>query len=81
MTNAGGIANFHAANNSVSFKFKQKITGVTGNNGSKNVAIKKYLSNFWKNLEVSLINCEINLILTWYDKSVLYNDTKKQHFQ
>ena len=25
----------------------------------------KYLSNFWKALEMSLINCEINLILTW----------------
>ena len=25
----------------------------------------KYLSNFWKTLEMALINCEINLILTW----------------
>ena len=25
----------------------------------------KYLSNFWKALEMWLINCEINLILTW----------------
>ena len=25
----------------------------------------KYLSNFWKTLEMSLINYEINLILTW----------------
>ena len=25
----------------------------------------KYLSNFWRTLEISLINCEINLILTW----------------
>ena len=25
----------------------------------------KYLSNFWRTLEMSLINCEINLILTW----------------
>ena len=27
LTNAGDIANFHAANNSASFQFKQKITG------------------------------------------------------
>ena len=25
----------------------------------------KYLNNFWKTLEMSLINCEINLTLTW----------------
>ena len=35
---------------------------------SKNVKIAvalKYLSDFWKTLETPLINCEINLILTW----------------
>ena len=25
----------------------------------------KYLSNFWRTLEMSLINCEVDLILTW----------------
>ena len=25
----------------------------------------KYLSNAWRTLEIPLINCEINLILTW----------------
>ena len=25
----------------------------------------KYLSNFWRTLEIYLTNCEINLILTW----------------
>ena len=25
----------------------------------------KFLSNFWKAFEMSLINCELNLILTW----------------
>ena len=24
-----------------------------------------YLSNFWRTLEIPLINCKINLILTW----------------
>ena len=44
------------------------MTGKTGNNGTKNVEIMvplKYLSNFWRTLEISLINCEINLLLTW----------------
>ena len=36
----------------------------------------KYLSNFWRTLEMPLINCEINLILTWFGTCVLYNDTK-----
>ena len=25
----------------------------------------KYLSNFWRTLDMPLINCDINLILTW----------------
>ena len=25
----------------------------------------KYLSNFWRTLEMPLINCKVNLILTW----------------
>ena len=31
----------------------------------------KYLSNFWKTLEMPLINCEINLILTWSTNYVI----------
>ena len=55
-------------NNSNSFKFKQKITGKTTINGTKDVEIMvplKYLSNFWRTSEIPLINCEISLMLTW----------------
>ena len=31
----------------------------------------KYLSNFWTTLEMPLINCEIELILTWSRNSVI----------
>ena len=31
----------------------------------------KYLSNFWRTLDVLLINCEINLILSWSENCVL----------
>ena len=31
----------------------------------------KYLSNFWRALEMPLINCEINLILTWSANCVI----------
>ena len=52
-----------------SFKSKKKITGKTrSNDNKKDVEIMvplKYLSNFWRTLEMPLINCEVNLILTW----------------
>ena len=44
------------------------MTVQTGNGGTKSVEIMvplKYLNNFWKTLEMPLIKCEINLILTW----------------
>ena len=53
---------------SESFKSKVKIAGKTPNNGNtKDVEIivpLKYLSNFWRTLEMPLINCEVNLVLT-----------------
>ena len=48
-----------------SFKYKQNITNQTGNNGTKDIQTivpLKYLSNFWGTLEMSLINCEINIL-------------------
>ena len=57
-----------------SFNFKVKFTGQTGNNGTKDVEIivpLKYLSKFWRTLEMPLINCEVNLILTWSSTCVL----------
>ena len=60
---------------SESFKFKKKITGKTPNDDNKkDVEIMvplKYLSNFWKILEIPLINCEVNLILTWSSTCVI----------
>ena len=31
----------------------------------------KYLSNFWKTLDIPLINCDVSLILTWSENCVL----------
>ena len=62
---------------SESFRSKVKITGKTPNDGNtKNVEIivpLKYLSNFWRTLEMPLINCEVNLILTWSKDCVITN--------
>ena len=35
----------------------------------------KYLSNFWRTLEMPLINCETHLILTWSSTCVITNST------
>ena len=48
---------------SESFKAKIKITGKTPNNGNENdveiMVPLKYLSNFWRTIEMSLINCKL----------------------
>ena len=39
----------------------------------------KYLSNFWRTLEIPLINCEVELILSWSANCVIiYTDTANQ---
>ena len=30
-----------------------------------------YLSNFWRSLEMPLINCKIELLLKWYENFIL----------
>ena len=41
----------------------------------------KYLSNFWRTLEIPLINCEVNLILTWSVTCVITNSTGTGTFE
>ena len=58
----GDIVDFNGANATDSFNFKTEITGQTNNDGIINVEIMvplKYLSNFWRTLEMPLINCEL----------------------
>ena len=51
--------------------------GVTHNNLTKNdvkiVVPLKYLSNFWRSLNIPLVNCQVELILTWIKICVLIN--------
>ena len=68
------ITDFTEGNLTDSCNFKLKMTDKTGNRGTKDVEIMvplKYLSNFWRILLMPLINCEVNLILTWSSKCVL----------
>ena len=62
------IFNFAENNLTDSFNFKAKMTGQRGDNGTKNIEISvplNYLSNFWRTLEIPLINLINTFILTW----------------
>ena len=66
VNNCNPTVNFAENNLTDSFNFKEKMTGQTGDDGTENVEIMvplKYLSNFWRTLEIPLINCEIDLVL------------------
>ena len=64
---------------SESFKHKVKITEkIPADGNTKDVEIivpLKYLSNFWRTLEMPLINFEVSLILTWSKDCVITNST------
>ena len=64
------------SSNSKSFKYKTNIVGKTLEDNDSLTDVKaaiplKYLSNFSRALSIPLINCGIELILTWSNKCVL----------
>ena len=78
--------------NSEPFRYKTSITGNTYNvadnvpgydaakEGKKNPEIivpLKYLGNFWRNLDMPLINCEVSLTLTW-DKNCMITSLERR---
>ena len=75
VNNEGNIAIFNRANDTDSLNFKSKIIGKTDDDAEiENVEIMvplRYLRNFWRTLEMPLINCEVELILTWSDNCVI----------
>ena len=56
--------------------------GVTHNNLTQNdvkvVVPLKHLSNFWKSLKFPLINCEVELIATWFKNHVLIDKLTRE---
>ena len=65
--------------NTQSFKYKAALVGkTTGAVNSTNSSVKntkivaplKYFSNFWRSLEMSLINCKIHLELNWTENCI-----------
>ena len=63
--------------NSSSFKYKSNIIGNLSQAGTKNnvkiIVSLKHLSNFQRSLEIPLINCKVELSLSWYENYILYS--------
>ena len=70
--------------NCKSFDYKISIIGtLEGDYTEKEaeiVAQLKHLSNFWSTLDMPLINCEINYILTWCENCVLTSKAQRNKF-
>ena len=66
--------------NSESFKYKTSIVGKTPQDkdsltDAEVIVPLKHLSNFWRSLDIPLINCEVEIILTWFKNCVLADMT------
>ena len=73
---AGNNAINISIRNSTSFHYKTEIAGSldADEDEKEDVTIViplKYLDNFWRSLDIPLINCEITLVLSWYKECVL----------
>ena len=42
-----------------------------------NIVPLKYLSNFWRTLDMSLINCELSLTLIWFKNCFLTSKARR----
>ena len=56
--------------NAPSFNYKANLITNTEADGTKAVPLR-YLSNFWRSLEVPLINCNVELSLKWIENYAL----------
>ena len=87
VTNAGDLDNV-SKTNSTCFKYKssfiKEFTAVNNNRAFENVktaVLLNYLSNFWRSLEMPLINCKIHLELYWSKDCVMSNVVKATEFK
>ena len=74
--------------NSLSFKYKAALLGKIADHDDGKSFLKhpkivvplQYLSNFWRSLEMPLINCKLYLELNWIEHCILSNDRDKAKF-
>ena len=83
----GSLSNYYRdepsnplSSNSQSFKYKTSIVEKTKENhysltNAKLLIPLEHLSIFWRSLNIPLINCEVELILTWSKNCVLADMT------
>ena len=68
---------------SESFEFKGKLAGrtltVCNNKDVEIAALLKYQRKLWRNIETSLINCEIDLMLISSGKLIIINSKAQEH--
>ena len=76
--------------NSQSFKYKAALLGKTADAvNNTNSSVKeakivvplKYLSNFWRSLEMPLINCKVHLELNWIEDCILSSAGNSAKFE
>ena len=75
--------------NSQSFKCKAALVGKTANHNDGKSSVKeakivvplKYLSNFWRPLEMPLINCKVYLELNWIEDCILSSARNSAKFE
>ena len=62
------------------FNYKINITGKLedANTEKDEIVSLKYLSNFWRILNIPLINCEVSLTLTWSESCVLIRGATRE---
>ena len=61
--------NANVGNNTTSLVYKSKLISVADDNNVNNIKLGvplKYASNFFRSLEMPLVNCKIDLELTWH---------------
>ena len=76
-------------NISQSLKYKASLIGKTVDAADRNSFVKntkivfviKYLSNFWRSLEMPLINCKIHIELIWYENCILSSAENSAKFK
>ena len=82
--NSGAEGNInYSIKDSESFNCKTSIIGkLEGNGAEKNdidIAVPlKYLGNFWRNLYMPLINCEISLTFPWFENCALTSKATRE---
>ena len=66
--------NANVDNNTTSLAYKAKLISGTDDNNTQNVQLivpLKYLSSFFRSLEMPLVNCKVGLELTWNKSSMI----------